>query len=303
MATLVAADFTDTIDSTKSWVQLRVFDHEGESYLTPRIPVSSDTANLGGAAFTKAFQALPNKAISSISCTSKVIDAVPDTTLEDGFYVTCQYTDNPGPHRLPEVVASAFASSGAAPTASRAYVTADIRRGESVDYCATALSNTYTSGADSTTITVSGSTVGITVPSMIKIKDQLLIVTALASASTLTNAWALPAATATAIAGGATMYTASGVTVTADVCKIIAWTVGSNSFSCATDAQVPTAVVGSKIFYQNAIYYVRAIVPAVTGTPALITVDRKFGGKSADGSDCFKGYTNDNCDTQNILAF
>jgi hypothetical protein len=339
MATLDAE--ADTIDSTKSWIQLRVYDHEGESYLTPRIAVSSDAANVGGTTFTKAFQALPNKVFSSITCSSRFVDAATDVTKEDGFYVTCQYTDNPGPHRLPQVAASAFVSGAvAALTASRAYVTADIRRGESVDLCATALSPVYASGAGSTTITVTGSTVGITVPSLIKIKDQLLIALTLASATTLTTAWALPTATATAIAAGATMYYASGVTVTVDVCTIEVWNVGSNSFACKVPAATPTAVVGSRIMYQNAIYFVRS----VTLAPAVITVDRNFGGKSTDGASvsgatdnfyvlttatpatgtytyvsqcsgrglcdfgsgicqCFKGYTNDNCDTQNILAF
>ncbi|KDO17414.1 hypothetical protein SPRG_17148 [Saprolegnia parasitica CBS 223.65] len=367
MATLAAAD-PDTLDATKSWIQLRVFDHEGESYLTPRIPVSSDTANVGGTTFTKAFQALPNKVISSISCTSKVVDVAPtDITAEDGFYVTCQYTDNPGPHRLPEVVASAFVdNSGVTRTTFRTYVTADIRRGEAIDFCATASAAYYASGADLTTIVVTGTTAAIpNAQTLIKIKDQLLIALAVPTTTTLTTAWALPTATASAISAGATVYYASGVTVAADACQISSWTVGSDSFSCDDPTAIPTVVVGSKIMFENAIYYVRSITPkiaavaavaagvapayreaapAIVAAPAVITVDRKFGGRSSIGGDvsaldsfyilttptvpapgtytyvsqcsgrglcdfatglcqCFKGYTNDNCDTQNILAF
>ncbi|KDO30749.1 hypothetical protein SPRG_04650 [Saprolegnia parasitica CBS 223.65] len=344
---------------------------QGESYLTPRIPISAEAGatNVGGTTFTKVFQALPNKVFSSISCYSKdypgYVNTIPALSAdEDGFYVTCQYTDNPGPIRLPEVVASAFVdSTGTTRTStSRAFVTANNRRGEAIDFCATATSAYYASVA-ANTITVTGTSPPIPALSVIKINDRLTIATLVAGLA-ITTVWPVPSAGMTA---GATVYYATGLAAVADACQIAAWAVGSNSFSCAV---APTAVVGSKIMYQNAIYYVRSITPPVAAVvvaaevtyttanssyraaapeilaaPAVITVDRNFNGMALNGlsvtsatetfyiltptatpapgtytyvsqcsgrglcdfatglCQCFKGYTNDNCDTQNILAF
>ncbi|KDO17415.1 hypothetical protein SPRG_17149, partial [Saprolegnia parasitica CBS 223.65] len=115
MATLAAAD-PDALDATKSWIQLRVFDHEGESYLTRRILIKdgSVVANDAGPVFSAVFHALPNKVFSSIACHRAnepgYQNVIPALTLggihELGNFVACQYTTNPGPVRLPEVVAT-----------------------------------------------------------------------------------------------------------------------------------------------------------------------------------------------------
>ncbi|EQC34731.1 hypothetical protein SDRG_07545 [Saprolegnia diclina VS20] len=244
--------------------------------------------------------------------------------------------------RLPEVVASQFADSSPAilTTGVRAVVTANNRRGEAIDYCATASGAYYASGSG-LTFAVSGLTTAFTtLPALVKIKDRLAIATAV-TANSITFAYRLVQITFTA---GNIIYYATGVTVAADACQIGIWDVGSDSFTCVDAAVAPLVVVGSKIVFENAIYYVRSIAPAVALVPAVITVDRKFNGKALDGSavstastfyilstptmsapgtytyvsqcsgrglcdfgcgicQCFKGYTNDNCDTQNIFAF
>ncbi len=100
--------------------------------------------------------------------------------VELGYFVACQYTSNPGPVRLPEVVASQFADDSPAilTTGVRAIVTANNRRGEATDYCATA-SGAYHASGGGTTLTVSGSTTAFTtLPALVKIKDRLAIATA-----------------------------------------------------------------------------------------------------------------------------
>ncbi|OQR86795.1 hypothetical protein ACHHYP_09947 [Achlya hypogyna] len=335
---------TTTLDLTKSWIQLRVYDYYGESYLTKRIGIQDGNVGAvdGGPILQKAFLDLPNQVFTSISCwqstDSTNPNVIPYLTNEVGFAVACQYNDNPGAHRLPEIAASSFIdSNGNALTSARAFVSANNRRGEDVDEFATASIHTYVS-ITGTAVTVT-STAGTTIAAntVIKIKDRVTIATA-ATTTSITLAWALMNV---AIPDSATVYYATGLTATLEAtCTVAAWAVGANSFTCT--AAATSVVVGSRLMYQSATYYVRAI-----STDGLtVTVDRYYNGKAADGSattaaagtdplfvitkaspmtgtyqyvspcagrglcdrssgicQCFKGYTDDNCDTQNILAF
>ncbi|KAG7385820.1 hypothetical protein PHYPSEUDO_001065 [Phytophthora pseudosyringae] len=114
--------------------------------------------------------------------------------------------------------------------------------------------------------------------------------------------------------------------------------VGATTISVTTN---PSFAAGDLIFFENQFYnYVSVAAPISPATAYVITLDRKFVGNTLDGGantvlfvykvtppknalwynyvsqcsgrglcatetgicSCFKGYTNDNCDTQNILA-
>ncbi|KAK1930930.1 Tenascin-X [Phytophthora citrophthora] len=128
---------------------------------------------------------------------------------------------------------------------------------------------------------------------------------------------------------------ASGMVVDTGTATSAAVAVGATTI---TFAALPPLVVGNTIFFENQFFKVKAVAAA---SPFTITLDRPFGGNSIDGllsaistkvykvtppadaykynyisqcsgrglctpdtgvCACFKGYTNDNCNTQNILA-
>ncbi|OQS06265.1 hypothetical protein THRCLA_01679 [Thraustotheca clavata] len=340
---------TKTIDPTTSWIQLRVYDYYGESYLTERITVMDDTAAgvNSGTILQNALKALPNGIFSSVTCwestDANTPSLMPKLATEVGFFATCQFNDNPGRMRLPDVYAYQFGDTSPKLLTSgiRAFITANNRRGEDVDYCATpsiyTVAATVTTGTAftvaTTTLPVPAALQSIAVGTVVKVKDRLFIVDTVSTNTGFSVKWDV----AGSLTAGSTIYYATGLTAAADTtCTVTAWAVGSNSFTC--NAAPTTLAVGSMFLFHNAIFIVRGISGGTT-----VTVDRNFNGNAAAGAaiaaaenlyiltpaspltgsyqyvskcsgrgicdfstgicQCFKGYTDDNCDTQNILAF
>ncbi|CAK4080206.1 unnamed protein product [Aphanomyces euteiches] len=344
------------LDTANSWVRLRVWDNYGEFYLTDRIPILDDASAAAASLvlWENAFLNIPNDVFSQIDCekvgTSGTLGQGvfgPKISGEKGTIIVCQYVDNPGRMRLPEIHSSYFATTGnVAQTANtRAYVTAGDRRGENWDWFTTLSPWAVTAaGTTGTNVNIQAATspAALTVApiapnSIIKIRDRHLLVSAVTSTTSITLVWPY---TGASFADGTSIYYSTSLTATPDAtAQIVAWAVGTNTF---TITAAPTSlVVGSKIFYQNAYFFVRSI--SVSGL--TVTTDRNFNGQAADGTavsaatdsifivstpappttgyyeyvsecsgrglcardtgicQCFKGYTDDNCDNQNILAF
>ncbi|KAF0711946.1 Aste57867_4968 [Aphanomyces stellatus] len=259
---------------------------------------------------------------------------------EEGMVLICQYIDSPGRMRLPEIHSSYFAITGnvAQATGTRAFVAASDRRGEGKDWI-TSLSPWSFALASSTRTLLNiqatpspASVAPIAALSIIKVTDRHLLVASVQTTVSITVTWPY---TGAAFADGAAIFYSTGLTVAADAATITTWNVGDNFFVYAGTTAVAK---GAKIFYQNAYYIVRAVAVGTT----TITVDRAFNGKAVDGASvatatdaiyvvteattgsydyvsecsgrglcsrdtglctCFKGYTDDNCNYQNILAF
>ncbi|RHY46522.1 hypothetical protein DYB30_009559 [Aphanomyces astaci] len=345
------------LDPVNSWYRLRVFDNYGAGYLTDRIPIYA-TADGAKAveAIENAFLNIPNDVFSSIDCelvgTAGTLGQGVETAAvasEEGTVVVCQYIDNPGDMRLPEVADSRFAITGnvVQTTATRAFVAAGDRRGENREWITTPSVFAFDDTTSSTTIllikpadptTTPASAAPINTNSLIKIRDRHLLVASVQTTVSITVLWPY---TGAAFADYSSIFYSTSLTVAADAtAKIVAWAVGSDTFEI--DVDPTTLVVGSRIFYHNVHYFVRSI--SLTTTPKTVTVDRKFNGQAADGTAvssatddlfivstpnpatgffdyvsecsgrgmcsrdtgicaCFKGYTDDNCNNQNILAF
>jgi len=276
-----------------------------------------------------------NSVVNNVVDPSGSMEVVFGTDFTHGYYIGCQFTSNPGILRLPEITQVSL--TGTSISDPYAMITGSTQRGEDIDLTgkidtATVTALSGTSMTTSGTSLVSDFALGTSVY-LIKVQNQYLAVTAKTGGTGWTIGSAFPLA---AISSGsvALFYQPSAMTRHDTNQVISAWALGATSFTAGTAP--PPYGVGATVFVENQIFQVVSI------SSTTVTVDRPFAGISNTGAaiasstelyyfanhpttdtfmyvsecsgrglcdiesgvcQCFKGYTNDNCDTQNILAF
>lgn len=320
-----------------SWIRLRLFDYYGESYITQKIEVDDGAA---GTVIEDAIKAVPNQTFRKIKCAAAgtapfagFLSVGFDAAASDGLSIVCQYTDNPGKMRIPEIAASNGLTD--------AFVATTSHQGWDDEWFTVKTKVVADPATTSTTATITADTDSeiAAVPVFIKIGPHILLATAKPSGTTLTLAYGITHT----IGSGLNVFVApTGLyTVTAGI-SITALAVGATEINAgATDPGV-NYKAGTLLFLHNSFYTSQGVTKDVNND-YLIKLDKPFGGRSEDGvaiaaattiyrvvvatdakdkvynyvsecsgrglcaSDtgvctCFKGYTNDNCNTQNILA-
>lgn len=253
--------------------------------------------------------------------------------------VACKFIDNPGRLRLMDLVDVIINEGAVKSTTPFSTVSGTGLRGEAGDMAAKLTTSTVTTLANfGTTLTVSAqdaTNLPGTALQLAKIYDvYILLATGVTNGNEYTLAYGYPGA---AIASGTVSLYASLATVAADTVTIDAWTVGANTFT--TSAAPTVAIRGSWIFSHGQFFVVTkvdgttvtvdrpfngmAAAPTVSISTAAVdalyvvtpTKARNYyeyvsecSGRGICDSDtgicsCFKGYTKDNCNQQNILAF
>uniref|UniRef100_K3WEX2 EGF-like domain-containing protein n=2 Tax=Globisporangium ultimum TaxID=2052682 RepID=K3WEX2_GLOUD len=360
------------------WIRLRVFDYYGESYITSKITILDETtpANkpLNAAAVQNALKNIPNLTFRDATCevvgtgTGDLGDFLslwPATdTNQLGMSVICQYIDNPGRHRIPEVVDFGF--SGV--TAKKAMVVTTGEQGQNDEWFTK--QSTLTAPAVATvagtapvlgvtTLTVTGAGAGNLPTSgtlaLIKVGSNIV----------MTNTWAVntdPTKTDIVLKFPLkkTIGTSDLVFIPPSFTDLTMLTITAASAPISVDLKVGDTkltfaaahgfVTGDLLFFHNQFFYVHQVTdnatPSVAATEFYLVIDKPFGGNSETGGTakstatgtatpykivlpgdktkiynyvsecsgrglcssetglctCFKGYTNDNCNTQNILA-
>ncbi|KAG6962399.1 hypothetical protein JG687_00007172 [Phytophthora cactorum] len=103
----------------ENYVRLRLFDYHGESYITEAIPIVNDVtstiADSNAAAVAAAIKRVPNQTFRNVLCerigkTNGDLDGyvISARASSKGLSVICQFTENPGRLRKPEVAAYGF---------------------------------------------------------------------------------------------------------------------------------------------------------------------------------------------------
>ncbi|TMW63183.1 hypothetical protein Poli38472_002124 [Pythium oligandrum] len=338
-----------------SWVRLRLLDYYGESYITDKIPiVASGTTN--AAAVTSAIKAVPNLTFRTVKCED--LGAGPDlggfqsvrAGDPKGMSVVCQYSDNPGKMRIPEVVSYYL---GTVPgDVKYVYVATTSIQGENHDWftvqSSMVLAATTPINAAGTEVTITAApTVAPVTPQLLKIGPHIVLATAWDNTNmkfTLVYPLKHTIPTSTTIF---TTPTDTGFTITATALTAFPVSdvaVGATRIDLGALAPAAgTLAAGDTIFYYNAFFSIQQIY-LDTGK-YYANLDKPFAGNSDTGAagvnvgagppvykitfpsdkskrydyvsecsgrglcsyetgicTCFKGYTNDNCNTQNILA-
>lgn len=260
-----------------------------------------------------------------------------------GHLIGCKIVSNPGIHRLPEIAAVTLVdtvSGGATFTgitgSTQRGEDTDLAGTLYASSTVTGTMVTMTNGALAATTAGGTATQPVadwTSPGhLMKVDNQYIAVTVKASnALTLLYAWPLPS-----IASGSTAMYYSTTAFSIDAQTVDVATVAS---AVLTMSGTPTFVAGATVFFENQIFEVVTVATSsvtldrpFAGTSAtgasLVTGDDNvailyWANKPTTGTftfvnecsgrglceresgvcQCFKGYTNDNCDTQNILAF
>lgn len=385
--TFVIHAWTTGTYPSSAWIRLRVFDYYGESYITTKIPIlddnhatsatATDNKKANALAVENALKAVPNLTFRDVACETTLAGtdyadflSVRSATLGKGMSVICQYIDNPGKHRIPEVesfqldtTANSFAK----------IVTTGVQ-GEDDDWFTKKSTLTATSiGATpfvALTVGVVTSTLAanfptVFTPTLMKIGDDIVLATALDTVNskiTLGFSYTKTFGTAPPIFLQGSYTAPTAINVIAALATSAVTAVGDTKLTFAKDPRITVAFVaedipnsivgvaasqafatGNQIFFHNQFFYVQQIYPdAVTANTFYAVLDKPFGGSSKDGGSaaigdvpylvtlpddksliynyvspcsgrglcgtdsglctCFKGYTNDNCNTQNILA-
>lgn len=331
--------FTEVIHTASSYIKLRVFDYWGESYITEKIVAYDNAVADNAAAIETALEKLPNKAFADVTCAEAGTGTGNLKVFADGKYgaaylginVICELTSNPGSHRLPEIAESWIGTSATVKAVTQeVYVTSSPLRGEDFDWANTRSTGTYTIAASAVVLVGTGDSLPTGVSAalkLVKVNRQYLVV--FADTSTKFDvAWPYDAITT-----AATIYISSA-TVVKGLTTLVSGNIGSTTLTFT--AAATDATVGLWIFVHNQLYKINAR----DDSAFTVTIDRPFYGKGADGTpvsgatdtyyvitpptdayrsvdecsmkglcdrtsglcSCFKGYTNDNCDTQNMLA-
>ncbi|KAL4109289.1 hypothetical protein PRIC1_000991 [Phytophthora ramorum] len=340
--------------NANDYVRLRLFDYHGEAYITDAIPIISDASALtallqkadaitNAAAVAAAIKKIPNQTFRSVLCeptssftgTDLVGYLSTRTATTHGLSVVCQFTQNPGRLRVPEIATFNFDS--VVDTSKKTAKLYRMEKGMDSEWFTEVSQVTVTSGSGlSLTVSNSG---GLTQPTPTLFKLGSHVVLGTIASTTITLIYSLKHA----LASNAPRFdapTGSGLAVSAAIASTAAINVGDTTITVGTTA--PAVVAGDLIFFENKFFTVKSIIaPVSPATAYQVELDTPFGGNSADGTlsasganfykitppaeafqykyvsqcsgrglcttetgvcACFKGYTNDNCDTQNILA-
>ncbi|KAL3671891.1 hypothetical protein V7S43_002559 [Phytophthora oleae] len=340
------------------WVRLRLFDFHGEAYLTGAIPIVSDggvaaatsltNAKTNAGAVAAAIKKIPNQTFSKVTCepTSGVnvgtdlVGYQSGRVASHGLSVVCQFTDNPGRLRNPEIASYGF-ESVVDPLKKFAKVFV-MEKGHESEWF-TEDSGILIKGitaASVTALTYNVLDIVMTTPAQTDADNTLfkvgshILLGKIATVTTIALVFPIKHAL------GSTnnrfnVNSASGLVVDTGTASSAAVAVGDTTI---TFAALPSLVAGNTIFFENQFFKLKSVA---TASPFTITLDRPFGGNSFDGTQsasgtkvykitppadtykynyvsqcsgrglctpdtgvcaCFKGYTNDNCNTQNILA-
>ncbi|KAL4137333.1 hypothetical protein PRIC2_000855 [Phytophthora ramorum] len=335
----------------ENFVRLRLFDYHGESYITNAIQILDDTAGTStkianAAAVAAAITSVPNQTFRYVLCewiaqTDGDLDGYLTTrTGSKGLSVVCQFIQNPGRLRTPEVASFGFKNVVDPLTKfSTVYTMED---GLDNEWFTENTRITYMS-IDNTFLVITVTNpdapvvfVADTAATLFRIGSRLLV-----GKQTAFDTITLTYPTKHTLSKTNTRFNvaaASGFAIAELVCTAV--TLGSKTITVTTN---PAFTAGQLVFFENQFYKPQSVVDtSITSTPGpwAITLDRPFPGNTLNGGDntilkvykvtppadafqykyvsqcsgrglcttetgvcaCFKGYTNDNCDTQNILA-
>ncbi|KAF1327084.1 Tubular mastigoneme protein, partial [Globisporangium splendens] len=293
-----------TTASTMPWIRLRVFDYHGESYITSKITTLDDSVAgnklKNGAAVQDALKNILNLTFRDITCEG-VADSTNGVDLKDflsvrpatsataadqlGMSVICQYIDNSGKHRIPEVVDFAFYGA----TAKKAMVVTTGEQGQNDEWLtkqATITGPTLTQAAAAspqlgvTTLTVTGTVAdnlpasgNAALPALIKVGSNIVmaaswttqaIVLAFPLTKTVGSSELIflpPAFTDPA----ATPLVASALVITATVPISVSLNVGDTTLTFAASSGLAT---GDLIFFHNQFFYVQQVTDNATPSAA-----------------------------------
>ncbi|KAL3671883.1 hypothetical protein V7S43_002551 [Phytophthora oleae] len=356
VTTTIASVVTPTprTPNVDDWVRLRLFDVHGEAYVTEAIAIVSDLhitpanslalAQQNADAVAAAIKKIPNQTFAKVDC--ETTDSNAQTTADlfgykstrtattYGLSVVCQFTDNPGRLRNPEIVSYSF--SGVVDPLKKFAKVFVMEKGHESEWF-TEDSGLAISGTGAS-LTAADNSVADSDNTLFKVGSHILL-GKMTGTSPSTIALVYPVKHALGTTNNrfnaqkdsngvsrVTVTATTGITSTAVAVGDTTITMGASSHGLA---------VGDTIFFENQFYKLKAV------SGAIITLDRAFGGNSLDGGAntilkvykvltsptdaykynyvsqcsgrglctpdtgvcaCFKGYTNDNCNTQNILA-
>ena len=279
-------------------------------------------------------------AASTILVTGTRHYEVPDYTIadSDAIYAVCQFKSNPGKLRLPKISEYSVADDlGSTPTLI-VDITGTFSRGENTDLAMTVSAATVsemTIGA-SFDMTLSATPEFATSNVLMKVLGQYFLATTVAT-TTVTMAYESHLAV-TAASTEALYYSTEVATEDTDTVDAVA--IGSFEFTMTNGGGgvITSVVPGNVLFFENQFFVAVAVEAAkITvdrpfygkslGTgPTVSAAAKKLyywttwptvntyeyvsecsGRGLCDGESglcsCFKGYSNDNCDTQNTMAF
>ncbi|KAF1774880.1 EGF-like domain, extracellular [Phytophthora cactorum] len=255
--------------------------------------------------------------------------------ITHGLSVVCQFNGNPGRLRAPEIVSYNF--NGVVDPALQFAALYTMEKGQDNEWF-TEDSGVVISGQTTTTLSVTNtaSPQSDVSPTLFRVGSHVLLGTL--SGSTITLSFPVNHALGTTNHRFNAQKDSSGVSrVTVSTGKAILPAVPVGATTITVTGAATGLAAGDLIFFENQFYRLKSVVVA---TDTVITLDRPFGGNSLNGGantilfvyeitppddaykynyasqcsgrgicdtetgvcDCFKGYTNDNCDTQNILA-
>jgi hypothetical protein len=337
---------TARLANVNDYVRLRLFDYHGEAYITDAIPVVTDVnavpatvlklSQANADAVAAAIKKIPNQTFRDVLC-EPIVTTVGTVSDLDGYKstrkasthglsVVCQFTENPGRLRTPEIADFNF-DDVVNPKLKFAKVYT-MEQGMDFEWFTEDTGVVVTAGAaDGSTVTIAPAAAAVTDLSLFKVGPHVLLGKIEPTLNKITLAFkfkhTLPS-NAHRFNAATTIVVDPPVTITADV------VVGATSITVAT-----ALLVGDNFFFENQFYKVKSV------SGFVLELDRPFGGNSGTGGDtaspaflykvtlpaagfgyqyvspcsgrglcntetgvctCFKGYTNDNCDTQNILA-
>ncbi|DAZ98879.1 TPA: hypothetical protein N0F65_002604 [Lagenidium giganteum] len=297
--TFVIHAYITTGTITTARFRLRVFDFHGETFITKPITILDDAtaANtpINVAAITAALKGVPNKTFKTVVCENQA--AGPNLggfrskrpTGSLGLSVVCQFSDNPGKMRLPQIYDYSF--DGITAANQNAMVVTSTQQGENDEWFTVQSQFVInTVSTDGLTITLTGTSpspvTAIPGPTLIKAGVHILLA-ASSTATTIVLAFPLKQTLGTA---DKTIYLVdplAPITVTAADAVAGAVSVGDTSFSFAAAPTLFTT--GDLLFYHNQFFNAINQVYSTTNTatPPVTTyffnINRPFGGNSLDG--------------------
>ncbi|KAG3181466.1 hypothetical protein PC128_g15127 [Phytophthora cactorum] len=333
---------------SENYVRLRLFDYHGESYITEAIPIVNDVtstiADSNAAAVAAAIKRVPNQTFRNVLCerigkTNGDLDGygISARASSKGLSVICQFTENPGRLRKPEVAAYGF--KGVTDPLTKTYQVITMEEGFDSEWF-TVQSDIVATALDTTTfklLTVTNPGGATTEPITLFKLGSFVVVGKLSGSATVIGLTypikhTLPSSVARFDTASGSGFAVTELTIPTGG----GLAVGATTMTVTAD---PGFLAGQVLFFENQFYKPVSVV-AGTSPNYVITLDRAFSGNSLDGGaniilyaykvtppdkayqynyvsqcsgrgicdtetgvcDCFKGYTNDNCDTQNILA-